>query len=155
MTPVFQTITDHNPSEGRYGNCTQASVASLLDLALDDVPHFCIGLPQGTDGGIEESRRINEWLKTRGLVLFELAYTADSLTDWWEDDWKMRGANFYHLLSGISPRGFTHCTVGLNGRVIHDPHPSGGELKPLENGTFAIGIITKVAPQATAAEAAP
>lgn len=141
MTPVFQTIADHNPSEGRYGNCTQASVASILDLPLDEVPHFCVGLPQGTDGGIEESRRINEWLKTKGLALFELAYAADSL-EAWREDWDRRDIQFYHLLSGISPRGFCHCTVGLNGKVIHDPSPYGGELKPLENGTFGMGIIT-------------
>lgn len=141
MTPVFQTITDHNPEEGRYGNCTQASIASILDLPLDSVPHFCIGLPQGTDGGLEESRRINNWLRPRGLALFELAYTADSL-EAWEADWKARGICFYHLLSGISVRGFGHCTVGLNGRVIHDPSPLGGALKPLENGTYGIGIIT-------------
>lgn len=144
MIPVFQTITDHNPAEGRYGNCTQASVASLLNLPLNEVPHFCVELPQGTDGGIEESRRINEWLRTRGLALFELCYAADSLAAW-EEDWRKRGIRFYHLLSGISPRGFCHCTVGLNGRVIHDPHPAGGELKPLENGTYALGIITSMA----------
>jgi hypothetical protein len=35
MTPVYQTIVD--PGKG---NCLQAVVASLLDLHLDDVPHF-------------------------------------------------------------------------------------------------------------------
>lgn len=36
---VTQTILVGDPS-GRLGNCLQAAVASLLDLPLDDVPHF-------------------------------------------------------------------------------------------------------------------
>ena len=140
MTPIFQTITDHNPAEGRYGNCTQAAIASILDLPLDAVPHFCVELPQDLEGGIEESRRVNEWLRERGLTLVELGYHAENIPSW-QEDWKRRGASFYHLMSGISPRGFCHCTVGMNGKVIHDPHPIGGELKPLENGTYVFGFI--------------
>lgn len=35
MRRVFQTIIDSNK-----GNCMQATIASLLDLILDEVPHF-------------------------------------------------------------------------------------------------------------------
>lgn len=145
MTPVFQTITDHNPQEGRYGNCTQACVASILDMPLEQVPHFCFELPEGTDGGIEETRRINEWLKPMGKVLVEFAVSADGMPSWIAD-WQNRGVEFYHLLSGTSVRGNQHCTVGLNGKVVHDPHPAGGNLAPIENGTFGIGIITNLVP---------
>lgn len=141
MTPIYQDITNHCPAEGRYGNCVQASIASILDLPLSSVPHFSEGndLP-APDGGYEESRRINRWLKNRGLVMVEIGFSADSLKDW-QAVFDRTGAEFYHLMCGVSSRGFNHMTVGKNGRVIHDPHPEGGELLPY-NGTYSIGFLT-------------
>ena len=36
---VEQTIL-HDPEKKNYGNCMQACVASLLNIPLNDVPHF-------------------------------------------------------------------------------------------------------------------
>lgn len=112
MTPVFQTITNHCPAEGRYGNCVQASIASIFDLPLEAVPHFSEGndLP-APDGGYEENKRINAWLKDRGFTLVEIGFTAESLKDW-QDVFDRTGATFYHTMCGISIRGFGHMTVG-------------------------------------------
>ena len=39
MTPVKQEFV-HDPSNGVYGDCQRAVIASLLDLPLSEVPHF-------------------------------------------------------------------------------------------------------------------
>jgi hypothetical protein len=41
MTPVYQTIIGKTTSD-TPGNCMQAVIASLLDLKLDEVPHFLL-----------------------------------------------------------------------------------------------------------------
>jgi len=45
MIKVYQTIVDKG-----YGNCMQAVVASLLELPLDDVPHFLLKKNLGSYG---------------------------------------------------------------------------------------------------------
>ncbi len=48
MTPLTQRYL-HNPPE-TYGDCYRACIASLLDLGLDDVPHFYDRITLGMDG---------------------------------------------------------------------------------------------------------
>lgn len=64
MTPVKQRYK-HDPENGVWGDCHRAAVASVLDLALDDVPHFA----DGGAGGEEFERRVREYLLSRGLVV--------------------------------------------------------------------------------------
>ena len=42
MTPVYQTIIGRGDGNGPLGNCMQAVIASLLDLPLEEVPHFLL-----------------------------------------------------------------------------------------------------------------
>jgi hypothetical protein len=30
----------------------------------------------------------------------------------------------WHVIEGTSPRGGPHACVGLNGKIVHDPHPN-------------------------------
>ena len=61
MTPVKQTIlTDKTVDPPVVGNCFQACVASLLDLPLDDVPHFC--------DCNSWPMNFHRWLEDRGLT---------------------------------------------------------------------------------------
>lgn len=103
MTPQDQT---QFAGQGAGGNCVQASVASILDLALNEVPHF-----------LAVAATPNQW---------ELAFE-----DWLEQQgfavWREQGEYLfegYCLCSGPSPRGVGHMVVYRNGRLAHDPHPS-------------------------------
>lgn len=42
MIPVYQTIIGRADDGSAPGNCMQAVIASLLELPLDDVPHFLL-----------------------------------------------------------------------------------------------------------------
>lgn len=100
MREVTQTILHGDPS-GRPGNCLQAAVASLLDLNLDEVPHF-----------IEH----DDWLEYfvdfcvergyRPLMRPPAAHVA------------------YGMAWGPSERGVRHAVVWIDGRMVWDPHPS-------------------------------
>ncbi|MFC1418582.1 hypothetical protein [Streptacidiphilus cavernicola] len=112
MAEVTQTIL-HGDPQGRQGNCLQAAVASLLDLPLDDVPHFV---------------EADDW-------------TA-CLVDWAaEQGWLARYARpdapvALGIACGPSPRGVHHAVVMRDGVVVWDPHRS-------RDGLVKIGMIVE------------
>lgn len=108
MKPVYQTI--FTPP---HGNCFQASVASLLELELDDVPNFM--LAEG-DLWIKEFRK---FLEDCGLFAVDVSpFAPESET--------LSRIDCEHLIAAKSPRGdYLHSMVGKNGVPIHDPFPGG------------------------------
>lgn len=132
MKPVQQTSFGRGPKFGEEcGNCFQAALASVLELTLGDVPHFCARESWFTE--------TNAWLGERfGLSLLYLNAGGD---------WKPSG---YHLLDGVSPRGCEHSTVGLDGELAHDPHPSRAGV----DGERSYGIFVTVDPARVAASSA-
>jgi hypothetical protein len=129
MRPVDQT-TFGVPG----GNCFSACIASILELAIEDVPYF-MGDFQEPDQAYAD--RFEAWLLPRGFypMYFNYSKHASSL---------VRG---YHLLGGRSPRG-PHAVVARAGVMIHDPHPSRVGLTVIEDFTILVpyfGDITEVA----------
>lgn len=126
MKPVDQTqfgIKDDDPPDV-VGNCFQACIASLWELPIAEVPHFC------------ETR--NWWNKLqRWLEPYSLSYLEIPVHDG-EFDW----ACFlhWHIIAGNSPRGpVSHAVVGYAGQMKHDPHPSrAGLTKVTEIGIFVV-----------------
>lgn len=103
MKPVNQDIFVNDP-QGRVGNCLQAAVASILELNLNEVPHFV------SDPRDDWRENMIEWLKTKGYGFFgtySLFYESG-----------------YCIACGMSPRGVVHAVIYLNGELAHDPHPS-------------------------------
>lgn len=108
MTPYIQTILHDHPT--LVGNCWQTAIASVLDLELDEVPHF-VQMDEDNEGNWWDLS--SEWLKERGY----------DLQPQWEDGYIV---DEYYLVTGQSPRGdFDHVVVFQNGKMVHDPHPSG------------------------------
>ena len=126
MIPVDQDIfTD--PEKGTIGNCFQASIASLLEIPLSEVPHFY------GDGEQQGWFKFREWLRERYDM--EVAtfppHTGGAIKF-------LEGC--YYLVSGWTVRGTNHMCVGRDGHVIHDPHPSKAGL--LSQETFTVLIPT-------------
>lgn len=96
------------------GDCLRAAVATVLGADLDDVPHFVqyIDHPAGTDSHLWYWSLVG-FCAAHG---WEVSYTTDGPPDGWA------------LVDGMSPRGHMHVVVAYDGKVIHDPHPSGGGL---------------------------
>lgn len=128
MNPVNQTIL-HEPSDGRYGNCMQAVVASALELSIDAVPHF---LHDNTQDGALFNRRINEFLRP-----FNLAYLSFPQFKAAFDSFGIRG--LVHEISGPGARGVEHACVAIDGEITHDPHPSRNGLIEIDHyGVFVV-----------------
>ncbi len=102
MKPVNQTQFGEDE-----GNCFPACLASVLELSLYAVPHFCLVYPS------DWFQQTNKWLAKWHLGIIQIdASTAPHVSG-------------YHLMSGPSPRGNVyHSVVGQNGVMVHDPHPN-------------------------------
>ena len=98
-------------AEGEVGNCFQAAIASVIEWPLDAVPHFALL------GEVHWWDCAQAWLDQQG---FWMEYQPDAF--------KEQGITPMPrcLLSGPSPRGFSHSVVGdsATGEMLHDPHPS-------------------------------
>jgi hypothetical protein len=115
VIPVSQ-ITFVAP--GVRGDCFRACIASILELSIEDVPHF-VAIKHDWWGETQK------WLHGRGLSGLWLGLDPE----------RMAFANWadplYCILSGPSPRGeFQHSVVGQvdeggwSFKTVHDPHPS-------------------------------
>ncbi|MFI1535557.1 hypothetical protein [Streptomyces anandii] len=100
MKPVTQTIFYDDP-DGRPGNCLQAAVASLLELPLDDVPHFLLHA---------------DWDERMVAFCTRHGYrpTLQPVDQYCP----------YGMAWGPSERGVRHAVCWVDGRMAHDPHPS-------------------------------
>ena len=122
VKPIYQTI--FGPENG---NCLQATVASIFEEPLENVPHFCEGMRE------DWQEVYDAWLQKRGLQLM----TVDARSCR-RARWVPRG---YHVIAGQSPRfDRQHAVVGLSGEVVHDPHPEAIGLDTEE--TWDVFVIT-------------
>lgn len=135
MTPTKQRNL-HRPGEGVWGDCHSACLASMLDLPLDDVPHFGEGGPDGQ----EFNRRVREWLSIRGLGQASAAFEGelDAVLR------MMRHVNpgVYYILGGRSLTGVNHSVVALENRIVHDPSLNeSGIVRPCEDGFYWVTFL--------------
>jgi len=134
MIPVDQTVM-HNPDKGEIGNCFAAFLASILHLPIESIPHF-VGDTEDEDDNAWIVA-LNAWLRPHNLCFLTISPDSEWLA-------RIGVHGMYHELSGISPRDSNnyHATVGLDGKLIHDPHPSKAGLA----GNETIGIFAVLEP---------
>lgn len=129
MKPVMQTRL--HGADGAPGNCFAACIASILGVPIESVP-------QPTEADRESWADywsyVGAFLWDRGFALVHVPFpelqkvtarhwtTCDALDD-------VSGP--YYIGSGPSPRGSDHSVVMRDGRIEHDPHPSGDGIEGL------------------------
>lgn len=115
MIPVTQTeIGVDNPR----ANCLMSSVASILEVAIDSLPD----LQEHEQRGLHWYGVLRDAVVPFGLV--PLVYDQHS------PDFPPIAPLGYHIACGQSPRSdHDHAVVALNGKVVHDPHPTHAGLR--------------------------
>lgn len=125
MKPVYQTIL-----RGPHANCLQASVASILELELNQVPNFAEWYDLAGDDWLV---KYHQFCLQYGVYPIEVSAMDDS------NNW--RPAIYgYHLVGVVSERGRKHSCVGLDRKIVHDPYPGGS--KPVKIETFTLFVST-------------
>lgn len=128
----------HDPESGVYGDCARTVIACILRMDIEDVPHV-----HGDITGEDQSAMHDEFLAKHGINRIWIAFraeTPDQAVDW-ASQWS-NGMPF--ILSGESPRGTNHVVIGHEGKIIHDPHPDGGDLVgPTDNDHYYVEWLVR------------
>jgi hypothetical protein len=119
MTPQFQKHPKHIPERGMYGDCFTAALASILDLPIDQVPHFSKLYPKDDK---KRQNAIEDFLFKKGYYLILLDYLSGIREI--EKISPAHSGGYYHLILGLDHDDDGHACVGFNGKLVHDPHPS-------------------------------
>jgi hypothetical protein len=144
VIPVDQTrfYEPDLPVDEQRGNCFQAVVASVLELPLDEVPHFVqdhvdtAGLRHWWDSFVA-------FVRTQGWAV----HAAVPVTDYPEQ---------HLIVAGPSPRGtgddgLWHAVIYRGGEMVHDPHPDRTGLRGgLQAAGSAWGLHRLDSPAVTA-----
>ncbi len=136
MVPVKQEFR-HKPADGVFGDCHRASIASVLELPLSEVPHFAVG---GMDADAFNAA-VERFLADRGMASFSLPM-SDAL-ELILDSVGRLNPTAYWLLGGKSRTGCNHTVVCKGGSIVHDPsHEGAGIIGPCDDGYYWATLIT-------------
>ncbi len=114
MKPVKQR-NRHLPEEGVYGDCHRAAYASIMELDLDEVPHFF-----DCDRSWEEARPLfREFWDRHGIMELMVPYRAELEKVLEEQERRLPGVPF--ILTGQSRNLCNHSVVACGGKIVHDP----------------------------------
>lgn len=113
MTPVDQTIFG-DP----HGNCFAACLASITGIPLGDFAPT----PPPSNAWLYPIQR---FLADRGWTLLYIPNGTDVLFGRFLP-------TGYHVGGGRSRRGIAHAVVCLDGKMVHDPHPSRAGIEGVE-----------------------
>lgn len=124
MKQVFQTIIDKG-----NGNCMQAAIASLLDLTLDEVPHF-------KEYGTEWADEMMSFLSDNGYEFYGTIRNGrhpQYKHHFFDKMSEHKGVNGLFFASVYSPAFYdandetptTHAVIiDKNFNIVHDPNPN-------------------------------
>ena len=134
MRPLKQQF-EHLPAEGCWGDCHRAAIASVLELDLDQVPHFGEAGPSAE----EFRRREIEFLASHGIRPIAIPFLATeqgpgpvlNLIG------EINGDDFVYLLGGKSRHGLNHSVVCVGRVIAHDPsNTNAGIVGPFDDGFY-------------------
>jgi hypothetical protein len=141
MTPQRQQFR-HKPDAGITGDCFRACIASLLDLSIDNVPHFYDGTNDGPQTP-EQTEAIRSWFAARDMILIETAWsmTVEEALAFSAERWP----GLHIVMGGRSPRGVNHVVIIRNGKMVHDPHPDeAGIVGPTDDGFTWLSFVGRL-----------
>lgn len=133
MHKVFQTIVDKE-----NGNCMQAAVASLLDMELEEVPHFLeLAKEKDTNPNFEEMKFMHK--HGYGYCVIDHKYDSrigesiknpiENLKEYLKYDGGVNGYFYASVKSQTFDDIFHAVIIDSDLNIVHDPNPNQLALK--------------------------
>lgn len=142
----------HDPENGVYGDCWRATVACLLRLPVEAVPHVC----DGPDDG-KASERMREFLDSQNCALIQIPFTGDLSLEQVLEYVGAASGGMHWCLMGTSRTGCNHVVICKGSEIVHDPSiTQSGIVGPSSDGLWwAEWIVKRPACDALASETTP
>lgn len=134
----------HDPANGVYGDCWRATVASLLRLPIDEVPHVCNGPDDGKAGD-----RMRAFLDSQDCSLIQIPFVGtmslEQLLDYVGSIPVSGGMHW--CLMGTSATGCNHVVICKGNEIVHDPSiTQSGIVGPADDGFWWVEWIVQRPP---------
>jgi hypothetical protein len=135
MIPIIQTkvvVKNSKDEEVVRGNCYAAVIASMLELPITEVPNVEVFFHIPNSSYWQEV--MLTFLNSKGWDLcsddrFKVFHDKEfGVNKGKRDEYLNECRNKFYFVSGKSARGVHHICIYLNGKLVHDPHPSGEGL---------------------------
>lgn len=141
MIPYKQLI-DHDPENGKYGDCGRTAIACLLDMKPENVPHFW---GNNSDKiGVMGHKACNNWLSKHGYAIFCIPYKDTSLQQLLDTQAHFN-PGIYYMVIGTSKLGCNHVVICKGNEIVHDPSKvNSGIVGPCSDGTYWIELLVKL-----------
>jgi hypothetical protein len=134
------------------GQCTEACIASLLEVPLEEVPDLWDPTHPDADADgrtAEAWERLYAWIRSKGFVWAwgplpaPLALDAVELDRLLPPDGVRALPDGHHMLGGPNPDGAPHWVVARHGKVVWDPNPTRRGITRVEEigGVFRIELM--------------
>jgi hypothetical protein len=113
-------LIQHNPAAGQWGDCFRTSVACLLGVPAEEVPHIADGGGSWLDSAVR--RKLQAYLRPRNLMLGRIVTTMqDDTTLFSHLDWWYQQNRHLACLVTVQSIGCNHVVVCKNREVFCDP----------------------------------
>lgn len=130
----------HRPEDGQIGDCFRSTIACLLNMRPEEVPHF---VKDAIENGEElaAAAYADKWLMARGYSIIEFPLQAPSVEEAlkWANS-HMR--NTYYMLSGTSRNAVNHVVICLKDKIHWDTaQDDSGIIGPTDDGYYWLSVI--------------
>ncbi|MDB5541901.1 MAG: Bcep22 3 [Devosia sp.] len=134
MIPVDCSPNQHDPANGRWGDCYRACLASILELQTAQVPHFI------QDRATKPEWRDDEraWLSARGLqpIIMVLKLPLPTILECLGP----MNPGVHYIVGGMGANGMPHAVVACGASIVHDPG-NVGIAGPVEGGQHVLTFV--------------
>lgn len=131
----------HDPSNGSYGDCQRAVIASLLGLEMSEVPNFNEGGPDG----YEFFERLKNFLVRHNLGMLSIPFDGSDIDIVTQHMLLHYTEGQPYTVSGQSTRGVNHAVIYRGADLLWDPYPDGkGLVGPCTDGYYWVEVITQL-----------
>ena len=128
----------HDPENGVWGDCGRTALACMLDLEVEDVPHFAENCPSDEDF----MNRMREWLRQRDLGIVEFYYNGEDVTmDALLQHMEEQNPGLIFFLVGTSKVGVSHVVICSGGKIIHDTSIGNSGIVGPHNGHYIVEVL--------------
>ena len=120
MKKVYQTVVDKDK-----GNCMQATIASILELPLDDVPNF---IEFDKKPGTSSQSELIRYLSTKGYDYCYINRGRHDSTEFLRKVAKFDGGVNGFFYASVPSQSFEGCghavVIDTDLNIVHDPNPN-------------------------------
>ena len=140
MRPQKQKFLS-DEAAGTHGDCGRAVLACLLDMDVEDVPHFGENLPARFPSA-EYHRRELAWLRSKNLYRITVPFDGKRSVDDVIKAVSASNRGLFFLLVGTSKNGTTHVVICADNEIVHDTAlDNSGIVGPDEIGFYFVEFL--------------